>query len=409
MTATVVTGQQIGILGGPLYTTLKVLGAVRRAEELGGRAVYWLETNDADFEEINHLDFLDKSGMLQHLTWRKETRGLSCGYIRVDQKLIDTLEAFFDALQPTEFTPDLRDLALGAYSEGKALAAASRDLAEALFGSLHLEIFDPQDEKFRRASRGILLNEANRTPEGEQCNLFCIIDQKRVALFKSADGFRDRNGNPVDLTGLDLVPNVKTRNVIQDDYFRTHTYVAGPGEVSYIGELDEMYAYHGVAKARIQPRMTVLLIEPRARRIAEKLGVGFGELENRNREEFVADSIRRQSGFDARDLQDRTRSLTEAYLKELEDLGLDVKEAGRFLRREIKNSLGRRRALEKQRTAGVKERAGLLFDLLRPRGKPQERVFNLFYYMNLYGGRDLIDTLYREYRFVPEPVEVELG
>ena len=53
MKKTVVTGQQIGILGGPLYTTLKVLGAVRLAQEFKGRAVYWLETNDADFDDLS--------------------------------------------------------------------------------------------------------------------------------------------------------------------------------------------------------------------------------------------------------------------------------------------------------------------------------------------------------------------
>lgn len=409
MKKTVVTGQQLGILGGPLYTTLKVLGAVRLARELGGRAVYWLETNDADFEEINHVDFIDKSGKLRRLKWQKESRGFSCGYIEVDRKLIDLLKTFFDALQPTEFTSTLRDLALEAYGEGKTLAAASRDLAEALFESFDLEIFDPQEGEFRRATREILLNEAGRTPVGRQCNLFCIIDRRRVALFRTAAGYRRRDGEAVDLTSLDLVPNVKTRNVIQDFYFQTHTYVAGPGEVAYIRDLDEVYAAHGVSKARVQPRMSLVLIEPRARRISEKLEVDPGDLINMARETFLSVTVRRVSGFDGKDLQDKSRILTDAYLKDLENLGLDVKGTHRLLRQEIKNSVGRRRAEEKNRIAGVTEKAGLLFDLLRPLGEPQERVFNLFYYMNLYGGFDFIQKLYDNYQFAPHAVEVDLG
>ncbi|MCP5106082.1 MAG: bacillithiol biosynthesis BshC, partial [bacterium] len=64
-TATVVTGQQIGLLGGPLYTVYKVLGAAHLAGKLNGNAVYWLETNDADFNEINHIDYLDAQGQLK--------------------------------------------------------------------------------------------------------------------------------------------------------------------------------------------------------------------------------------------------------------------------------------------------------------------------------------------------------
>ena len=197
--------------------------------------------------------------------------------------------------------------------------------------------------------------------------------------------------------------------LIQDFYFHTHTYVAGPGEVAYIQDLDYVYAAHGVSKARVQPRMSLVLIEPRARRISDKLAVGPGDLENEDRETFVSSTVRRVSGFDAKDLQDKSRSLTDAYLQDLEKLGLEVKGTHRLLRQEIKDLVGRRRAEEKNRIAGVAEKAGLLFDLLRPRGEPQERVFNLFYYMNLYGGFDFIKRLYDKYQFAPHAVEVDLG
>ena len=65
MAKPVITGQQIGLLGGPLYTTYKVLGALVYSREIGGNAIYWLETNDADFQEINHLDYLDAQGDLR--------------------------------------------------------------------------------------------------------------------------------------------------------------------------------------------------------------------------------------------------------------------------------------------------------------------------------------------------------
>ena len=91
----VVTGQQIGLLGGPLYTTYKVLGAIHHADKINGDAVYWLETNDADFNEINHIDYLDAQGQLRTLTWDIDGQGYSCGFIEVDHSLVEILETFF--------------------------------------------------------------------------------------------------------------------------------------------------------------------------------------------------------------------------------------------------------------------------------------------------------------------------
>ncbi|MBL8993414.1 MAG: bacillithiol biosynthesis BshC, partial [Spirochaetia bacterium] len=109
---TFTTGQQIGLLGGPLYTTYKVLGAAKLAAEKKGKAVYWLETNDADFEEISKLSFINASGELQHLVWEKKTGGQTSGSVLVDESLRALLENYFSALPKTEDRDPLRELAL---------------------------------------------------------------------------------------------------------------------------------------------------------------------------------------------------------------------------------------------------------------------------------------------------------
>jgi len=130
----VITGQQIGLLGGPLYTTYKVLGAVNWSQKINGEAIYWLETNDADFNEINHFTYMDAKGELQTLTWDINSQGYSCGLIQVDESLVNLLHIFFSTLRQTEFTPALRELALRCYSKGKTLSEASEQLAQELFG-----------------------------------------------------------------------------------------------------------------------------------------------------------------------------------------------------------------------------------------------------------------------------------
>ena len=195
MSAVVVTGQQIGLLGGPLYTTYKVLGAARHAKEIGGRAVYWLETNDANFNEINHVDYIDADGRLKKLTWDILSGGLSCGLIPVDDPLVALLNTFFDTIRQMPHTGDLRALALNCYRPGRTLGEASRLLAAELFGRLGVALFDPSAKEFREFSRPMLMREAERTPPGAQCNLFCMMGDKRKAVFRDDKGFRLRDGH----------------------------------------------------------------------------------------------------------------------------------------------------------------------------------------------------------------------
>jgi uncharacterized protein YllA (UPF0747 family) len=393
----VVTGQQIGLLGGPLYTTYKVLGAVKLARKIKSSAVYWLETNDADFNEINHIEYIDAAGKLSKLTWDINSRGYSVGYIAVDKQLISLLGHFFDSLRQTEFTPELKKMALEAYSTGKTLAQASADLARSLFGRFKINIFDPRDRHFLKSSRELLVEEAERTREGEQCNLFCVINKKRVAIFKDKSGFRDRNGHPVDIGGFDLVPNVKTRNLIQDQFFDTHTYVAGPSEVEYIHDLDEMYLFHRVSKPDIQKRMSVVLIEPRILRILKKTDIDLSDILGSDREDFLKKTLKGLSGFDHPKVSGASEKLIQDFLAALEKLGLDIQPLKGSLERTIREAIGKQRARSKESIAATLNRIQSLFDHLKPYGFKQERVFNLFYFLNLYGGVDFIGWLYDHY------------
>ena len=99
MKATVVTGQQLGILGGPLYTTYKVLGAAKYAAELQGRAVYWIGTNDSDFDEIKHLAFLSADGALETAASK---RGLTLELIRNGSRGAFWLEPMVEVEQGDE-------------------------------------------------------------------------------------------------------------------------------------------------------------------------------------------------------------------------------------------------------------------------------------------------------------------
>lgn len=409
---TIVTGQQVGLLGGPLYTTYKVLGAIYLAAKINGNAVYWLETNDADFNEINHIDYLDAEGHLRTLTWDIDSQGYSCGFIEVDENLVNLLETFFSFLRQTEFTPGLRDMALDCYSPGQTLGEASQQLAVELFGHFDVRIFTPFEKEFREFSQAILRKEAERTPEGGQCNLFCMQGKQRKAVFKKDGRFQLRDGSVVDLSRHDLVPNVYTRSVCQDAYFHAQTYIAGPGEVKYLAELDPVFQFHGVKKAAVQPRMSISLIEPRVRRLMNKTGLSPEQILESTREELIKKVLKEKTTFDFSETLQTGNDLTGEYLGELEGLGLetaDIKSLRKMLRQEVKNALGKVRAKEKEKHRQMLTDVGYVSDNLQPFGKPQERVFNIFYYMNLFGGKNFVTWIYDHYDWERKVLEIEVG
>lgn len=403
----VITGQQIGLLGGPLYTTYKVLSAIRYGEKSGKKVVYWLETNDADFNEINRIDYIDKNNTLQTLRWDIDSGGYSTGQIIIDDKLINILNIFFNTVTETEFTNSLKDIVFSCYRIGRKLGKSSLMLAEKLFGKYNIRIFDPSIRDFREFTKPILLKEAESTKISKQCNLFFIENKKRKTVFKSEGSFKSREGKTLDLNEFDLVPNVKTRNICQDAYFNTDTYIAGPGEIAYIKELDKFYKKHNVKKPKVKKRMSVKLIEPKSARLLKKTGLSLDDILNTEKSNLSKLLLSTTHGFDIKNLSSKALQLTDAYLDQLENLEINFGRLKKQLVNKIKNILGKKRAELKKEIKNKIQSAEELHDRVIPYGKKQERVFNIFYYMNLYGGLGFIDFLYDNHSFEEIILEIK--
>lgn len=382
-----------------MYTTYKVLGAVYHARQNTGKAIYWLETNDADFSEINHIEYLDAQNTLRSLTWDIDSKGFSCGLIEVDEQLVGLLGEFFDTLRQTEFTPALREMALGSYRAGRTLGEASMLLAQSLFHAFELDCFDPATPDFVEFMQPRLAREAERTPAGQQCNVFCRIEKRREALFKSDDGhsYHLRDGTVVGLNEHALLPNFRLRPICQDAYFKARAYIAGPGEQQYLAELAELYAAHGVTPADVIPRMSVTLLEPKVTRLLKKYDLTLNDVLTLDKADLRKQTLKAQTGFDYTALKQQSRHATEDYLNNLKRLGIDLGKASKQVHHLVKERLGSMRAAEKASTEQTLQAVENLSDMLRPFGNKQERVFNLFYYMNLYGGVRFVEWLSAQY------------
>jgi len=139
---TFVTGQQVGRLS-----------AIYHANKNSEKAVCWIETNDADFNEINRIDYINLKDELVTLKWYKNSQGLSCGHIVVVDELVSTIKIFLDTVKKTEYTSELKESVLNCYRRCKTLGEASTSLAKYLFDNFGIEIFDP--DKFRKINNAL--------------------------------------------------------------------------------------------------------------------------------------------------------------------------------------------------------------------------------------------------------------
>jgi bacillithiol synthase len=402
----VLTGQQIGLLGGPLYTTYKVLGAIHYSNTINGTPVYWLETNDADFNEINTIHFLDRDNSLRSLTWDIDSQGFSCGFVETDKTLLSLFDTFFSSIKQTSHTDALQEMVTECYFPGQPLGTASMKFAEKLFGWSNIRLFNPSEKEFLLSIRPVLKAEAVSTEDGNQCHFFYIDGKKRKAVYKKNGEFYSREGDPIDLDQFPLTPNVKTRNVCQDAYFHTHTYIAGPGEIHYIAELDPVYKRHSVKKPAIKKRMSIDLIEPRTNRLLHQCSLSPRDITSYPKDICAKHILQRETGFDYNELKRKALDHTDDYLGTLDSLHIETSGLRRMLTGEIKTLIGKKRALEKAKLDTTMEKVHELSDRLLPFDRKQERIFNILYYMNLYGGLDFIQWLYNHYSFTIQTLEI---
>ena len=181
-----------------------------------------------------------------------------------------------------------------------------------------------------------------------------MMGKQRKALFRNGRCFYTRDKMPVNLATSELVPDVKTRSICQDAFFNTHTYVAGPGEIKYLAELDPIYEQHGIKKAAVQPRMSITLIEPKVKRLLVKTGLSPEKILQSTREELLKIKIGKEDNLTFNEILENASTLTTDFLDKLQALGLEeaeIKPLRKILQDEVKKSIGLMRAPPKAKRA----------------------------------------------------------
>ncbi len=308
---TVITGQQVGLLGGHLYTVLKAWTAVQTAQNLRAMynevevvPVFWIADNDHDIAETSVVTMLDKQGDAQEvrLRWMQGMpERVAVSDVHFDEGIASVMAQVHELLTVTEHTPRLLALLQELYTVGKSpteafvrimqyvagetgvlFVRASALQAQGLFGEIaHQELTYPErsEQALEQASQRLSELGYHAQVQSAPLHLFLHTNGKRLKIHRTSENtfqagdtlytheelLRIAETEPQSFT-----PNVVLRPVAQDWMFPNACYVGGPGEISYLAQLSEVYEAFGVVPAAVAARHSATLLERTATRFFEK-------------------------------------------------------------------------------------------------------------------------------------------
>jgi bacillithiol biosynthesis cysteine-adding enzyme BshC len=439
----VVTGQQVGIFTGPLYTIYKAMTAVKLARHLHEKyghefvPVFWMESNDHDIEEANHINLLDSDDELVKVEYLPTyyTSGCSMKDVPIDDGFCDIVLDLETRFPNTEFKRDIFEIIRGSYLVSQSLSHGFGRMMAQLLGKYGLVLLDPSDPDIKGLMSPIFEREIKSPLESmkivnsageklrtrghesqiekswDSTGLFVEESGVRRKLFFRDGRFRMDGSDESFADGEQLVsilrtqpwrfsPNVALRPVTQDYMMPTVAYVAGPGETSYFAQLGDLYAFLDVNMPIIYPRASLTIIESKVERIMEKNGLEMRDLSEHHNDLFSRLSKRMAAGKLERLLKSSRSEIDDVLKRLASDLtGFDpgLKNIAESTKRKVDHQIN---ILEEKAYKAQRSRDEILRSQVKracmniyPGGKPQDRVFNIVQYLVLYGLRFVDDVL----------------
>ncbi|HRE41544.1 MAG TPA: bacillithiol biosynthesis cysteine-adding enzyme BshC [Ignavibacteria bacterium] len=434
-TFAVVTGQQVGILSGPLYTVYKAINTIQLAEKLNYEfseykfvPVFWLEADDHDFLEINNINLINKENNLVNVKYfengtEQEKYLKPVANILIDEFFNSFKNEVSNLLSKTDFSEELENRIDRSYRIGTQLNTAFARFLNSLFDDFGLILFDPTDPEAKSIASPLFKNELNSFPK--VCEIVVDTSAKLEQYYepqikpKPLNLFYNYNGNryllePKDDSSIGLKnsrqkftveelndslnadaslfsPNVILRPIVQDYIFPTVAYIAGPSELAYFAQFKGVYNHFDIPMPVIYPRTSVTLIENKVKNFIDKYEITFTDFFNSKELNDKLLKISNVANIDDIfnsyiDEINATNYKMENIL-ELIDKNLTIN----FKNRNLKNIEGLNPLKQKFLDAQLKQN-DVVFKKLKsilvnvyPENKLQERVLNISYFINKYG------------------------
>ncbi len=404
----VITGQQPGLLGGPLYTVHKAATAVRLARELNAERpdgpkivpLFWNHSDDHDFDEVAGTYLPNGNQDLQRFRLDVPHNGESIRKLATGKKLREILAAVGDFLPDTEFREEVFALFEPRHPD-EPLGDAVARLLFWLFKDDGILVIEPRDlpakafevlPKWWERAEEIRARVAQAAEHLGDIGLDVTMDPGATLMFQLVGDRRMpmSEGDPIG-PAQDLSPGALLRPLWQDACLPTIAFVVGPGELSYLAIAGPLYRQLGVPMPVLVPRASITLVEGSLAKLLDRFDWDIPKLSS-GIEELAAEVLdEAQGGVDeeidqlAEMLGTRMREITARLKKEDQQL---VGGAERSRSRTVEELT--KLADKVRKTRASRQGTGLrqirrLCNNLRPRGRLQERVLPPFPALVMHG------------------------
>lgn len=443
-TLTIVTGQQLGLLGGPLYTFYKIITAIKLTQYLTERyddfnfiPVFWLEGDDHDFNEVRWLNFINEENNLVEIKYNDElaeedNRG--CIGNKIFEKGINQfIHEIENVLRETEFKPVILSMIKDIYQEGKSFKQAFKELLFYFFDSYGLIIFDPQDivvkkllvpvfkkefENFRVHTEKLISTSAkleenyHAQVKVRPINLFMTYENGRYSIEPLEDNYKLRHKrvkftkeeilNLIENNPEQFSPNVLLRPICQDYILPTAFYVGGPAEICYSAQVLPLYNFFEMIPPIIYPRSSVTIIEKNIAGILDKYHLTIKDMflnKEKITDKVIASLSEINIDAELNNTKDKLNTIFNDLKLLLNDIDKTLSDSSDKLKIKFEQGLEELRiktveAQKRKYEIALRQINRALISVL-PNNTLQEREMNYFYFANKYG-IDLIKLLFEE-------------
>jgi bacillithiol synthase len=412
--AVIVTGQQVGLFGGPAFAIYKAISAIKLAAEATRQGtdcvpVFWLATEDHDLAEVNHTTLLAADGSLHPV--ETPTRGHEAapiGEIRFGAEIEPVVAQAVAILGASEAT----DLLRASYRPGETFGSAFARLFSGTFKHSGVILLDASDPELHRVAQPIYakalasaekldqqLLERERELEKAGYHAQVKVTPESTLLFIERDGARrvvhrangtfkagDAKLSKAELEKLiaehpeQVSASVLLRPVVQDWLLPTLAYVGGPAEVAYFAQAAIVYEQLLGRVTPVLPRFSATLVEPKVQRILDKYGLGVADAlrgPDALRETIAAHALPTELNdrFQraAKELDESLAGI-KAALQRLDPTLVEASEKAESKMRHQLQTLEQRAArAQARRTGELEQHVRVISDALNPHKTLQER------------------------------------
>ncbi|MDH4221989.1 MAG: bacillithiol biosynthesis cysteine-adding enzyme BshC [candidate division Zixibacteria bacterium] len=436
------TGQQAGLFGGPLYTIYKAITTLKLAKILSYRfsrqfvPIFWLDTEDHDFEEIRSAHFVDKENKIKEIKYspRKIPDNEPIYSVEFDDSLRLCIDELNSSFHPTEFKNKIVHKLEQYYFKGETISNSFAGWLADLLGKYGLVMVDPSDKELKELAKEFFAKEIENPgvsmklvmEAGEQLESLgyhrqVIKAKDTINLFLEAEGRRIPlrwNGGLIEAEGIKkevtpvefkkiienkpekLSPNVLLLPLLRSHLFPNAVYIGGPGEISYYAQLKSVFLFFDIPMPLVYPRSSLSLVENKIKQVLQKYSLDFTALFQEP--EILINSVLKEKFPDPMEKilenkREKVREVLDDLKKELLSseltLNTDLENTRKKIDYELKKLGEKLFQTHRQKNQILKEQIYKVKNNLFPQNKLQERVLNILPFLIKYGF-EFIDLLY---------------